>query len=61
VDPDHPDDGVLWFRIGDLLVTDPAVKAKTPVYEYEPNTWGPAEVDKNVVPPGGWQNPTVAG
>jgi glucose-6-phosphate 1-dehydrogenase len=42
-------------------IVDPAVKAKTPVHEYEPNTWGPAEVDKKVVPPGGWQNPTVAG
>jgi glucose-6-phosphate 1-dehydrogenase len=42
-------------------IVDPALKAKTPVHEYEPNTWGPAEVDKNVVPPGGWQNPTVTG
>jgi glucose-6-phosphate 1-dehydrogenase len=42
-------------------IVDPAVKAKTPVHEYEPNTWGPAEVDKKVVPPGGWENPTVAG
>jgi glucose-6-phosphate 1-dehydrogenase len=42
-------------------IVDPAVKAKTPAYEYELNTWGPAEVDKNVVPPGGWENPTVAG
>jgi glucose-6-phosphate 1-dehydrogenase len=40
-------------------IVDPALKAKTPVHEYEPNTWGPAQVDKNVVPPGGWQNPTV--
>jgi glucose-6-phosphate 1-dehydrogenase len=42
-------------------IVDPVLNAKTPVHEYEPNTWGPAEVDKNVVPPGGWQNPTVAG
>jgi glucose-6-phosphate 1-dehydrogenase len=42
-------------------IVDPTLKAKTPVHEYEPNTWGPAEVDKKVVPPGGWQNPTVAG
>jgi len=42
-------------------IVDPVLKAKTPVHEYEPNTWGPAEVDKNVVPPGGWQNPTVTG
>jgi glucose-6-phosphate 1-dehydrogenase len=42
-------------------IVDPVLKAKTPVHEYEPNTWGPAEVEKNVVPPGGWQNPTVTG
>jgi glucose-6-phosphate 1-dehydrogenase len=42
-------------------IVDPVLKAKTPVHEYEPNTWGPAEVDKQVVPPGGWQNPTVTG
>jgi glucose-6-phosphate 1-dehydrogenase len=42
-------------------IVDPVLKAQTPVQEYEPTTWGPAEVDKKVVPPGGWQNPTVAG
>jgi glucose-6-phosphate 1-dehydrogenase len=42
-------------------IVDPVLKAKTPVHEYEPNTWGPTEVDKQVVPPGGWQNPTVTG
>jgi len=42
-------------------IVDPVLKAKPPVHEYQPNTWGPAEVDKQVVPPGGWQNPTVAG
>src|SRR5664279_884504 len=26
-------------------IVDPALKANTPVYEYEPNTWGPAEVE----------------
>jgi glucose-6-phosphate 1-dehydrogenase len=42
-------------------IVDPVLKAKTPIHEYESNTWGPAEVDRQVVPPGGWQNPTVAG
>ena len=37
-------------------IVDPVLKARTPVYEYEPNTWGPPEVDL-VVPPGGWSNP----
>jgi glucose-6-phosphate 1-dehydrogenase len=41
-------------------IVDPVLKANTPVHEYEPSTWGPAEVDKRVVPPGGWQNPAVA-
>ena len=40
-------------------VVDPLLKAATPVYEYEPGTWGPKEVDAAVVPPGGWQSPTV--
>ena len=40
-------------------IVDPVLKAGTPVYEYEPGTWGPNEVDSTVTPPGGWQNPTV--
>ncbi|MBV8280028.1 MAG: glucose-6-phosphate dehydrogenase [Verrucomicrobia bacterium] len=42
-------------------IVDPVLKAGTPVHEYEPNTWGPAEVDRLVSPPGGWQNPVVEG
>ena len=40
-------------------IVDPVLKAGTPIYEYEPNTWGPAEVNQRVLPKGGWQNPTV--
>ena len=40
-------------------IVDPVLKAGTPVYEYEPKTWGPKEVE-SVTPPGGWQNPVVA-
>jgi glucose-6-phosphate 1-dehydrogenase len=40
-------------------IVDPALRARTPVSEYEPGTWGPKEVDENVSPAGGWQNPTV--
>ena len=40
-------------------IVDPVLKAGSPVYAYEPNTWGPAEVEQNVSPPGGWQNPAV--
>ncbi len=42
-------------------IVDPALKAGTPVYEYEPKTWGPSEVDKEVAPPAGWHNPIVNG
>jgi glucose-6-phosphate 1-dehydrogenase len=41
-------------------IVDPVLKSGTPVYEYEPGTWGPKEVDSGVSPPGGWQNPTVS-
>ena len=41
-------------------IVDPMLKAGTPVYEYEPGTWGPNEVDPSVSPPGGWQNPYVS-
>src|SRR6266481_515859 len=38
-------------------IVDPALNAGTPIHEYEPNTWGPSEVDARVAPPGGWQDP----
>jgi len=41
-------------------IVDPVLKAATPVYEYEPGTWGPAEVATHVAPPGGWENPSLA-
>jgi glucose-6-phosphate 1-dehydrogenase len=40
-------------------IVDPVLKEGTPVYEYEPGCWGPAEAEANVTPPGGWHNPTV--
>jgi len=42
-------------------IVDPVLKSGTPVFEYEPNTWGPSEVDTTVRPSGGWQNPVVTG
>jgi glucose-6-phosphate 1-dehydrogenase len=42
-------------------IVDPVLKAGTPVYEYEPTTWGPREVAQNVAPVGGWQLPIVTG
>ena len=40
-------------------IVDPILKKTTRVYQYEPGSWGPREVDGNVAPPGGWQNPIV--
>jgi glucose-6-phosphate 1-dehydrogenase len=39
-------------------IVDPALKADTPVFPYEPQTWGPREVER-VTPPGGWQDPVM--
>jgi glucose-6-phosphate 1-dehydrogenase len=39
-------------------IVDPVLKAGTPVFEYDPKTWGPAEVER-VTPPGGWANPVI--
>jgi len=40
-------------------IVDPVLKAETPVFEYQPGTWGPDEVDRTVVPAGGWHNPVI--
>jgi glucose-6-phosphate 1-dehydrogenase len=41
-------------------IVDPALKASTPICQYEQKTWGPAEVENRVSPPGGWVNPAVS-
>lgn len=41
-------------------IVDPVLKAGTPVHEYEPKSWGPAEA-ASIAPPGGWANPVVGG
>jgi glucose-6-phosphate 1-dehydrogenase len=38
-------------------IVDPALKTDTPVYVYEPGSWGPDEVAQRVLPAGGWHNP----
>jgi glucose-6-phosphate 1-dehydrogenase len=38
-------------------IVDPALKANTPIYEYDKGAWGPNEVYERVSPPGGWHNP----
>ena len=40
-------------------IVDPALRARTPISEYEPSTWGPKDVDQKISPAGGWQNPVV--
>jgi glucose-6-phosphate 1-dehydrogenase len=40
-----------WRIVDSLLKNPPSV------FEYEPGTWGPKEVEPGIVPPGGWQNP----
>jgi glucose-6-phosphate 1-dehydrogenase len=42
-------------------IVDPVLKAGSPIFEYEPKTWGPSEVDNKVAPPGGWHNPILTG
>lgn len=39
-------------------VVDPILDGATPVYEYEPQTWGPPEADQIIADNGGWHNPT---
>src|SRR2546426_3553681 len=41
-------------------IVDPVLKAGTPIHEYEPNAWGPAEIER-ITPPGGWRNPVLNG
>ncbi|HEY1760948.1 MAG TPA: glucose-6-phosphate dehydrogenase [Bryobacteraceae bacterium] len=40
-------------------IVDPLLQANTPVYEYEPGTWGPAEVNQRIIPTDGWNNPVI--
>jgi glucose-6-phosphate 1-dehydrogenase len=40
-------------------IVDPVVQAGTPLYEYDPGTWGPGEA-ASLAPEGGWQDPSVA-
>jgi len=39
-------------------IVDPVLKNQSPVYQYDPNTWGPIEVEQ-VTPIGGWSNPII--
>jgi glucose-6-phosphate 1-dehydrogenase len=41
-----------WRIVDPILGT-----TTTPLYEYEPSTWGPPEVTRALAPQGGWHNP----
>jgi glucose-6-phosphate 1-dehydrogenase len=38
-------------------VVDPILGNATPLFAYEPNRWGPPEVDRLMTPEGGWYDP----
>jgi len=41
-------------------VVQPILGTVTPVHEYEPGTWGPAEAGRLTADVGGWHCPEVA-
>lgn len=42
-------------------IVDPIVKNGSPVYRYEPGSWGPREADRMIASFGGWYNPPANG
>jgi len=40
-------------------IVDPVLRADTPVHEYEPGTWGPADANPLILPAGGWHVPVL--
>ena len=38
-------------------IVDPILDNATPLYPYQPGTWGPAQADALVADDGGWFNP----
>jgi glucose-6-phosphate 1-dehydrogenase len=54
-------DGTLFARQDAVeaswAIVDPILGNRTPVHEYEPGTWGPAEADRMIAAAGGWQCP----
>ncbi len=41
-------------------IVDPVLHLPTPVFEYEPGTWGPAEAERLVTDAGGWHCPAAS-
>ena len=40
-------------------IVDPILGTDTPLHEYEPGTWGPADAERLAEPAGGWQCPIM--
>ena len=40
-------------------IVDPYMHLDTPVYSYEPQTWGPVGEEKHLHPTGGWHYPEI--
>jgi glucose-6-phosphate 1-dehydrogenase len=40
-------------------IVDPVLQAGTELYEYDPGSWGPKEIER-IAPPGGWHEPSIA-
>ena len=38
-------------------IVDPVIHGPSPMFEYEPGTWGPREADALVAAVGGWNTP----
>jgi glucose-6-phosphate 1-dehydrogenase len=55
-------DGALFAREDYVeeawRIVDPILKAGTPLYDYEVDTWGPRETER-LTPEGGWHNPIM--
>jgi glucose-6-phosphate 1-dehydrogenase len=53
-------DAMLFVREDEVeaewTIVEPVLGGATPVHEYAPGTWGPAEAN-SVAPPGGWHSP----
>jgi glucose-6-phosphate 1-dehydrogenase len=41
-------------------IVEPILGKVSPVYQYEPNTWGPPEAERIIERDGGWHNPVLA-
>jgi glucose-6-phosphate 1-dehydrogenase len=56
-------DGTLFARQDAVeaawAIVQPILGDVTPVHEYRPGTWGPAEADKLTADVGGWHNPSA--